>query len=57
MLQEKAVSFQTLYEDVRKEKAKQLMLNPFLTKDELAKKLGYSSISSFNRAFKRWEIE
>jgi AraC-like DNA-binding protein len=33
------------------------MLNPFITKDELAKKLGYSSLSSFNRAYKRWEID
>ena len=57
MLQEKMISFQTLYDEVRKEKAKKLMLNPFMTKDELAKKLGYSSLSSFNRAYKRWEIE
>lgn len=57
MLQEKMISFQTLYDEVRKEKAKKLMLNPFITKDELAKKLGYSSLSSFNRAYKRWEIE
>jgi AraC-like DNA-binding protein len=57
MLQEKTISFQNLYDEVRREKAKKMMLNPFLTKDELAKKLGYSSISSFNRAFKRWEIE
>ncbi|MCH7294326.1 helix-turn-helix domain-containing protein [Acinetobacter higginsii] len=57
MLQEKMISFQMLYDEVRKEKAKKLMLNPFMTKDELAKKLGYSSLSSFNRAYKRWEIE
>ncbi|ENW79729.1 hypothetical protein F909_02832 [Acinetobacter sp. ANC 3929] len=57
MLQEKNISFQTLYDEVRREKAKKLLLNPFITKDEVAKKLGYSSLSSFNRAFKRWEIE
>lgn len=57
MLQEKAVSFQTLYDDVRKQKARKLLLNPLITKDEVAKKLGYSSTSSFNRAYKRWAIE
>lgn len=57
MLQEKAVSFQSLYDEVRREKARKLMLNPFITKDEVAKKLGYSSLSSFNRAVKRWENE
>lgn len=57
MLQEKAVSFQNLYDDVRKQKARKLLLNPLITKEEVAKKLGYSSTSSFNRAYKRWEIE
>lgn len=57
MLQEKSINFQILYDEVRKQKAKKLMLNPFITKDELAKKLGYSSLSSFNRAYKRWEID
>jgi len=56
-LQEKSINFQILYDEVRKQKAKKLMLNPFITKDELAKKLGYSSLSSFNRAYKRWEID
>lgn len=57
MLQEKEVSFQLLYDDVRKTKAQKLLRNPFITKDDVAKKLGYSSISSFNRAYKRWAIE
>ncbi|GAB02162.1 MULTISPECIES: AraC family transcriptional regulator [Acinetobacter] len=57
MLQEKGVSFQSLYDDVRKQKARKLLLNPLITKEEVAKKLGYSSTSSFNRAYKRWEIE
>ncbi|MDR7015282.1 AraC family transcriptional regulator ligand-binding domain-containing protein [Acinetobacter sp. 3657] len=57
MLQEKNISFQILYDDVRKSKAQKMLLNPFITKDDVAKKLGYSSISSFNRAFKRWDIE
>ncbi|QHI11741.1 helix-turn-helix transcriptional regulator [Acinetobacter haemolyticus] len=55
MLQEQNVSFQILYDQVRKAKAQKLLLNPFITKDEIAKNLGYSSLSSFNRAYKRWE--
>lgn len=55
MLQEQNVSFQILYDQVRKAKAQKLLLNPFITKDEIARNLGYSSLSSFNRAYKRWE--
>lgn len=57
MLQEKSVSFQSLYDDVRKTKAQKLMLSPFASKDQIAKQLGYASTSSFNRAVKRWALE
>jgi AraC-like DNA-binding protein len=57
MLQEKSISFQKIYDDVRKRTALQLMHNPLISKDQIAEKLGYSSISSFNRAQKRWEAE
>lgn len=55
MLKEKERSFQLLYDEVRRTKAQKLLLNPFITKDEIAKNLGYSSTSSFSRAYKRWE--
>lgn len=57
MLQEKSVSFQSLYDDERKTKAQKLMLSPFASKDQIAKQLGYASTSSFNRAVKRWALE
>ena len=56
ILQEKNTSFQKIYDEIRKEKAYKLLSYNSFSRDEIAKKLGYSCSSSFNRALKRWDI-
>ncbi len=53
-LKERAASFRELVEDVRKQRAAQLLRRPKITLEEVALKLGFSEISAFSRAFKRW---
>lgn len=57
MLQERQSNFQLLYNEVRREKVKKLLQYPFISREDIAKQLGYSCTSSLNRALKRWEIE
>ena len=53
-LKEREASFRDLVEDVRKQRATQLLCGPKLTLEEVALELGFSEISAFSRAFKRW---
>jgi AraC-like DNA-binding protein len=47
-------TFQQLVDEVREEHARVLILNPALALGEVAYLLGFSEISAFTRAFKRW---
>ena len=53
-LQEEGTSFQHELEAIRYEIAQNLLLHRTTTLNEIAAKLGYSEISAFSRAFKRW---
>lgn len=48
------VAFQGLVEDIRKEKAIAMVKEPQPSLSEVAFLLGFSELSSFSRAFKRW---
>ncbi len=53
-LKEEGVSFQSLLEDVRFAMAKEKLKTPNLSLSEIAFSLGFSDLSAFSRAFKRW---
>jgi AraC-like DNA-binding protein len=53
-LKAEGVSFQTLLEDVRFSLAKTQLKNSELSLSEIAFSLGFSDLSAFSRAFKRW---
>lgn len=55
MLKEKGYNFQKLYKEVREEKLVKFLKNQVLSREEIAKKLGYSNTSTFNRARKKIE--
>jgi AraC-like DNA-binding protein len=47
-------SYQTLLENSRRTRALEWVTATTLTFDEIAKRLGFSDVRSFRRAFKRW---
>lgn len=54
-LQEQGTSYQDLVDEIRCELALELLQKERgLTNDRISQKLGYSSPTSFNRAFRRW---
>lgn len=53
-LAESGVRFSDLIEKARRERALLLLRSPELSLDEIADKLGYSTLSNFTRAFRRW---
>lgn len=53
-LRERALSFQAIVDQVRRDAAGRLLDNPHLSVDEVALLLGYADSSSFRRAHKRW---
>jgi AraC-like DNA-binding protein len=53
-LQESDRSFRDLTDEVRAQKARELLADPDYTIQQVAHDLGYSQPSSFHRAFKRW---
>lgn len=53
-LQEEGGTLTRLVEQARIEAAASELLRPEVTLKEAAAKLGYSEVSAFHRAFKRW---
>lgn len=53
-LAEYGVSYQTVLDDLRKNRALSLLNNSSLTLDEVAYEVGFSDAHNFRRAFKRW---
>jgi AraC-like DNA-binding protein len=53
-LQENNRSFRDVTDEVRAQKARELLADPDNTIQEVAQALGYKQASSFHRAFKRW---
>jgi AraC-like DNA-binding protein len=56
-LESEGTSFQDVVDSVREEMARRIMADPAkknVTVGELAYLLGFSEISAFSRAFKRW---
>lgn len=53
-LQQEGSSFRALSQAVRQAKAEQLIAEGRLTKTEIAAELGFSDLSSFSQAYKRW---
>lgn len=53
-LQTLDTSFSQIIDTFRKEESTKLLSDSFFTLEEISEKLGYSNISAFNRAFRRW---
>ena len=53
-LQEEEISFQVLVDQVRLERACELLQNTRLNLSQIADTLGYADAANFTRAFKRW---
>ncbi|MEX2476541.1 AraC family transcriptional regulator [Marinobacter sp.] len=53
-LQEEQASFQNLVDDVRLERAGELLKNTGMNLSQIADALGYADAANFTRAFKRW---
>ncbi|WP_420956141.1 AraC family transcriptional regulator [Burkholderia gladioli] len=53
-LQEDGTTFRTLLDESRSAMAETLLRDAHLTLTEIAERLGYSDLSSFSQAFKRW---
>jgi len=53
-LSELDTSFQSIYDTVRRETCIQLMTQPALNFGQIAYKLGFSNLSAFQKAFRRW---
>ena len=53
-LQNAGVNYSDLQDDVRKTLALNLLQNETLALGEIAFSLGYSEVSGFNHAFRRW---
>lgn len=53
-LQEEDASFQHLVDEVRLERARELLENTGLNLSQIADALGYADAANFTRAFKRW---
>jgi AraC-like DNA-binding protein len=56
-LKKEGVSFQSLAEDVRQAEAKRHLEENSVSISEVAYLLGFSELSAFSRAFKRWTGE
>jgi len=56
-LKKEGVSFQSLVEEVRQKEAKSHLKENIISISELAYLLGFSELSAFSRAFKRWTGE
>ena len=55
-LQEEEASFQTLVDQVRLERAGDLLANTGMTLGQIADALGYADAANFTRAFKRQDL-
>lgn len=53
-LQEANTSFSDIVEQLRQSESHKLLTSSFLSLNEISERLGYSNLSAFNRAFKRW---
>jgi AraC-like DNA-binding protein len=53
-LADEGTSFHTLVEDTRNALAQQYLTDPKLTVSEIAFLVGFSALSPFQRAFRRW---
>ncbi|WP_148861163.1 AraC family transcriptional regulator [Marinobacter fonticola] len=53
-LQEENASFQMLVDEVRLERAQDLLVNTHMGLSQIADALGYADAANFTRAFKRW---
>jgi AraC-like DNA-binding protein len=53
-LQRMRTSYQTLLDDDRRQHALALLQTTSLTAEDIARRLGFSDVRSFRRAFKRW---
>src|SRR5262249_2657096 len=53
-LAETGVTFSSLLEKARRERALLLLRSPDLSLDDIAERLGYSTVSNLVRAFRRW---
>jgi AraC-like DNA-binding protein len=53
-LAESGATFSDLVEKTRRERALLLLRSPDLSLDDVAERLGYSTVSNFVRAFRRW---
>ncbi|RZF55893.1 AraC family transcriptional regulator [Acinetobacter halotolerans] len=49
------ITYERLIDDIRKDLAEDLLKTTSLTVEEVANQLGYSEVSAFSRAFKRWK--
>lgn len=54
-LADHGTDFETLVDDHRRRRAKELLARPLASVTEVAMSLGYSDAAHFNRAFRRWE--
>jgi AraC-like DNA-binding protein len=53
-LHERGVTFRKLLDETRRQLADQYLKDSMLTVSEIAYLLGFSEVSSFSRAFRRW---
>jgi AraC-like DNA-binding protein len=53
-LQAEEISFQTLVDEVRLQRARELLANTSMNLGQIADTLGYADAANFTRAFKRW---
>jgi AraC-like DNA-binding protein len=56
-LAQQGTTYSDILEDLRRQKAVQLLANRELSIDHIAERLGYSDVANFTRAFKRWTGE
>jgi AraC-like DNA-binding protein len=54
-LSNEGTSFKTLMMEIRRELAEQYISDSTLTLTEISFLLGFSEVSSFSRAYRRWE--
>jgi len=54
-LQERQLKYKALLDEVRRELARELVINPELSLSEVANYLGFNDQSAFQHAFHRWE--
>ena len=53
-LAHEGTTFSDILEDLRRQKAIQLLDDQQASIERIAERLGYSDVANFNRAFKRW---